>query len=168
MIGGGHVRRMSVSSAVEASPCARAGKRKYTPNTDPVEQYLEQLESPKKARLIEVKPSIESTSSLMFGDERMERATKGLLERQSLEETCFVGSGEDSSVSSEFLFDPLFQSDPAPQCTLYQYFPAPVQALVLARVHALLRALAETLHHCLVQTPHQSVLNRVLMYPFWT
>jgi len=53
-------------------------------------------ESPAKACLIE-KRSVASTSSYQFGGERMIKACNGLLERQSLEESCMIAAGEDIS-----------------------------------------------------------------------
>ncbi|KAJ3972631.1 hypothetical protein EV361DRAFT_970780 [Lentinula raphanica] len=97
MIGGGHVRRRSVGSVIEASPIVRAvghlGKRKQSP-----------FESAKddndngQPRIIE-KASIVSTSSSKFGGERMIKATRGVLARQSLEESCLIAEGEDLSAS---------------------------------------------------------------------
>ncbi|KAJ3769941.1 hypothetical protein FB446DRAFT_766043 [Lentinula raphanica] len=97
MIGGGHVRRRSVGSVIEASPIVRAvghlGKRKQSP-----------FESAKddndngEPRIIE-KASIVSTSSSKFGGERMIKATRGVLARQSLEESCLIAEGEDLSAS---------------------------------------------------------------------
>ena len=42
-----------------------------------------------------LKPSIASTSSLQFGEERMIKAKQGLLERQSLEENALVAQGAE-------------------------------------------------------------------------
>jgi len=89
MLGGGHVRRRSVGSIIEASPCVRVEKRKHSGI-----QHVGRYESLHKARLVE-KPSIASTSSFQFGGERMIRAQHGLLERQSLEESFLIADGED-------------------------------------------------------------------------
>ncbi|KIK67170.1 hypothetical protein GYMLUDRAFT_69362 [Collybiopsis luxurians FD-317 M1] len=101
MIGGGHVRRRSVGSVIEASPIVRAvghlGKRKQAPSDNL--QSLKDCEDGGHAfqpTIIE-KASIVSTSSSKFGGERMIRARKGILERQSLEESCLIASGEDLS-----------------------------------------------------------------------
>lgn len=59
----------------------------------------EDHDSPEKSRVIESKPSIASTSSFKFGDERMIRAKHGLLARQSLEDTVLAAQGEDTSGS---------------------------------------------------------------------
>ena len=101
MIGGGHVRRNSVASVIQTSPCARVEKRKKK-HFNPMNSHEEEQLSPKKARIIK-EPSIASAFSTKFGDERMIKATKGLLQRQSLEESCLVaeGEGEDSSISCE-------------------------------------------------------------------
>lgn len=100
MIGGGHVRRRSVGSVIEASPIVRAvghlGKRKNAALGS-----VKDGSDKGHVRIIE-KASIDSTSSSKFGGERMIRATKGLLERQSLEESCLIAEGEDLSASCEF------------------------------------------------------------------
>jgi serine/arginine repetitive matrix protein 2 len=89
MIGGGHVRRNSVAPAIQASPCTRVEKRKST-HSQPMDDLAQGHLSPKKARITE-KPSIVSTSSSKFGGERMVKAAHGLLQQQSLEESCLVG-----------------------------------------------------------------------------
>ena len=61
---------------------------------------------PNKAWIIE-KPSIASTSSYSFGREHMIRAQRGLLERQSLEESVLVTEGEDLSGSCKCLLSSL-------------------------------------------------------------
>ncbi|KAF9560634.1 hypothetical protein CPC08DRAFT_466596 [Agrocybe pediades] len=105
MLGGGHVRRQSVGSIIEASPCVRVEKRKHSAvlhglrlvngkDTD-----YNNVESPSKARIVE-KPSIASTSSLHFGGDRMIKAQRGLLERQSLEESCLIADGEEMALAS--------------------------------------------------------------------
>lgn len=96
MLGGGHVRRLSVASVIDASPCVRVEKKKHTElpqqQTTPQDPLME-------ARITE-KPSI--ASSYKFGGDRMIRAQRGLYERQSLEDSCLVGSGEDLSISREW------------------------------------------------------------------
>jgi hypothetical protein len=97
MLGGGHVRRRSLVSLMEASPCVRIEKRKHSAIQEAKAfKNVERHESPNKARIVE-KPSIVSVSSFQFGDERMIKVQQGLLERQSLEDSCFVADGEDSS-----------------------------------------------------------------------
>jgi serine/arginine repetitive matrix protein 2 len=98
MLGGGHVRRRSV----EASPCPRVEKRKHAIFDGPpgFKGFNDYHESPNKARIVE-KPSIASTSSHAFGGERMIKAQRGLLERQSLEDSVLVADGEDISGSCE-------------------------------------------------------------------
>ncbi|KAJ6505350.1 hypothetical protein C8R45DRAFT_861122 [Mycena sanguinolenta] len=101
MLGGGdRIRRRSIGAAFEASPCVRVEKRKHA-------AFQEDEKSPNKARIIS-QPSIASTSSSKFGDERMIRARQGLLVRQSLEETALVADGEDAS------FRPVF-TRPSPE-----------------------------------------------------
>ncbi|KAJ3912173.1 hypothetical protein F5877DRAFT_85100 [Lentinula edodes] len=90
-IGGGHVRRRSVGSVINASPIVRAVGHL-------VKRNMWHLDQSGHVRIIE-KASIDSTSSSKFGGERMIRATKGLLERQSLEESCLIAEGEDLSAS---------------------------------------------------------------------
>ncbi|KAL0062368.1 hypothetical protein AAF712_010779 [Marasmius tenuissimus] len=102
MLGGGHVRRCSVGSVIQASPCVRVGKRKQ-----PVASKLNEKELPH----VKAQPSIASTSSSVFGGERMIRAKRGILERQSLEESVLMAEGEDLSIS--FGSMPVF-SRPAP------------------------------------------------------
>ena len=53
-------------------------------------------DDPNKARIISM-PSIMSTSSSKFGGERMIKAKRGLLARESLEDNCLSASGEDLS-----------------------------------------------------------------------
>jgi len=97
MLGGGHVRRRSLVSMMEASPCVCLEKRKYSVIQEAKAfKNVERHESPNKARIVE-KPSIASASSFQFGDERMIKAQQGLLERQSPEDSFFVADGEDTS-----------------------------------------------------------------------
>ncbi|KAG0697268.1 hypothetical protein DFH29DRAFT_160061 [Suillus ampliporus] len=106
MLGGGHVRRRSVGSMIEASPCRQVEKRKHTAADVPQPTFRlkgklqDDYESP-KTRVIGTKPSIASTAhSVKFGDERMIRAKHGLLERQSLENTALIAEGEDDLSAS--------------------------------------------------------------------
>lgn len=99
MLGGGHVRRRSIVSVIDASPCVRVEKRKHSVVQPPNGGYGE---SPNKARILE-KPSIASTISSKFGGERMIKAQHGLLERQSLEDSCLIADGEDISGSCKYL-----------------------------------------------------------------
>lgn len=57
--------------------------------------------SPEK--VIHTQPSIASTSSYQFGGERMIKARKGLLERQSLEDSALMAQGEELLASCKFL-----------------------------------------------------------------
>ncbi|KAF9449617.1 hypothetical protein P691DRAFT_799115 [Macrolepiota fuliginosa MF-IS2] len=92
MLGGGHVRRSSLGSIMEASPCARVEKRKHSVFQG-VKASADEYDSPNKARIVE-RPSI--SPSFQFGSERM---IHGLLERRSLEDSCLAGDGEDISIS---------------------------------------------------------------------
>lgn len=110
MLGGGHVRRRSVTSMIGASPCIQVERRKNILANPPEtvfnrikNAHSEDHESPEISRVIETKPSIASTTnSFKFGDERMIRARHGLLERQSLENTVLMGDGEDLSASCKY------------------------------------------------------------------
>lgn len=107
MLGGGHVRRRSVGSMIEASPCRQVEKRKNVATDAPQANSCrkgDDYASPKN-RVLETKPSIASTAySVKFGDERMIRAKHGLLERQSLENTVLIAAGEeDLSTSCELV-----------------------------------------------------------------
>lgn len=112
MLGGGRVRRVSLGSVMQQSPCARvekrSGKKKRPamPKTailpkpevvEPVKEVEaaeEEEVSPAKSIIVS-KPSIASVTSTKFGGERMIQARKGLLERQSLEESCLIADGEE-------------------------------------------------------------------------
>jgi hypothetical protein len=112
MIGGGHVRRQSVGSMIEASPCVRMDKKRNHRRTarmifqgiQQAKTDIQPIELPSKNKTIELKPSIASTSSYQFGGERMIQARHGLLERQSLEESVLIAEGEDMSLSCTFSF----------------------------------------------------------------
>lgn len=94
MLGGGHVRRRSM----ELSPSTGVAKRKLAAMAFG-KQVIE--ESPNKARIVE-KPSIASTASFQFGGDRMIKAQRGLLERQSLEESCLIADGEELAAACKF------------------------------------------------------------------
>lgn len=95
MIGGGRVRRRSVSSFVEGSPIfARVGKRKRAvmrgQQRHIVQQREEMVESPSTAPNVEKSPD-------GLGEERMMFARQGLFSRDSLEEHCLCADGVDTS-----------------------------------------------------------------------
>ncbi|KAI0938313.1 hypothetical protein AcV5_000019 [Taiwanofungus camphoratus] len=102
MLDGDRVRRRSISWLIGTSPCVRVEKMQRSALPQAVLQFrqedVQKVDSPNKTRLIE-KPSIASTSSRQFGGERMIMARKGLLERQSLEDSAFMAHGEDLLVS---------------------------------------------------------------------
>ena len=79
MCRGGHVCRRSVRSLAEALPCVRVEKRKHSAALG-IQIYNAQdnrYDSPNKARIVDSeKPSIASTSSYQFGDERMIKASE--------------------------------------------------------------------------------------------
>ena len=111
MLGGGHVRRRSLDSAIDCSPChGRKTTGLQVQDIGPVLPFEQSDEdeplptplpppdnmptvSPEKHILS--KPSIASTSSYQFGDERMIRVRRGLLERQSLEDSALMAQGEE-------------------------------------------------------------------------
>jgi serine/arginine repetitive matrix protein 2 len=105
MIGGGHVRRLSIGS-LEGSPCVRIEKEKRMMShikgikgvnlADRLASMREVTEEPESSPRIVEKPS---TSSFQFGDDRMEQARKGVLKRDSLEMGCLSADGEDTSLS---------------------------------------------------------------------
>lgn len=107
MLGGGdHVRRRSIRSAIEASPCVRFGKRKHDLVQEKQQIDEGYSESPKKPRIV----TKASTTSSKFGGERMIKAQRGILQRQSLEATCLSAEGEDLSISCK-CFSPSFMID---------------------------------------------------------
>lgn len=117
MLGGGRVRRVSLGSVMQQSPCARAEKRsgkKKRPvipkvatlhKPEPVQELEDADEgvvSPVKSVIVS-RPSIASVTSTKFGGERMIKARKGLLERQSLEDSCLIADGEELASFGMFL-----------------------------------------------------------------
>src|SRR6202044_1020447 len=103
MLGGGHVRHRSIRSLVGASPCVRVEKQKHSA-AQGIQIYKGQddlYDSPNKARIVE-KPSIASTSSYQFGGERMIKAQRGVLERQSLEDNCLSADSKEMLGACEF------------------------------------------------------------------
>lgn len=114
MLGGGHVRRKSISSSFEASPCFRVEKREKRKHSDfehPMDHYT-YGESPNKARLIHRESVASTTSSKSkFGENRMSLAQQGLLHRESLEDSCLSAEGEEDFTmqsSKSQLFDVSF------------------------------------------------------------
>lgn len=110
MLDGNHVRRRSINSMIGASPCVRVEKMKHSAVQLPQailqfkQEDFNRDDSPKN-RLLQ-QPSIASTSSHQFGDERMIMARKGLLERQSLEDSALIAHGEDLLASRKCLLSP--------------------------------------------------------------
>ncbi|KZT25561.1 hypothetical protein NEOLEDRAFT_1178340 [Neolentinus lepideus HHB14362 ss-1] len=96
MLGGGRVRRRSIGSIMEASPCVKFGKKKHNELEHIPPASLIQ---PEEQGLAE-KASMASTASHQFGNRRMQQATRGLLVRQSLEDGCLSGEGEDDTTGS--------------------------------------------------------------------
>ena len=75
-------------------------KTAILPKPEPVEPVVElepaeeEEASPAKSIII-AKPSIASVTSTKFGGERMIQVRKGLLERQSLGDSCLIADGEE-------------------------------------------------------------------------
>ena len=72
-------------------------KTAVLPKPEPVaeaEPAEEEGVSPAESIVI-ARPSIASVTSTKFGGERMIQARKGLLERQSLEDSCLIADGEE-------------------------------------------------------------------------
>lgn len=114
MLGGEHVRRRSLGSSFEASPCFRVEKQKrefhHDVSTDDDESPLVDGTSPTAkmghtSRFIHDELSA-SAKSIKFGETRMNLARKGLLHRESLEDSCLSADGEEdlSMVSSNNIF----------------------------------------------------------------
>ena len=103
---GGHVCHQSISSLVEASPCICVEKQKHSA-AQGISIYPDLYDLPNKARIVE-NPSIDSTSSYQFGGDQMIKAQQGVLEWQSLEDSCLSADGEEMVSACEFLF-PHFQ-----------------------------------------------------------
>ncbi|KAH8836085.1 hypothetical protein DL96DRAFT_107990 [Flagelloscypha sp. PMI_526] len=116
MLGGGHVRRRSIGSVIDQSPCVRMEKRKHS--------ALQ--ESPAHHPQIVEKPSLASASSFQFGGERMIRAQQGLLQRQSLEESALMAEGEDLSGYISPVFNrPISTRSRSSTCTSSSECPTP-------------------------------------------
>jgi len=113
MLGGGHVRRRSIRSLIEASPCVRFEKRKHSA-AQGIQIYKGQenpYDSSNKARIVEKASIASSTTSYQFGGDRMIKAQRGLLERQSLEDSCLSADGEEMASACELFFRLLFDID---------------------------------------------------------
>ncbi|KAF8580290.1 hypothetical protein K439DRAFT_1637168 [Ramaria rubella] len=111
MLGGGHVRRRSIGSSFEASPCVRVEKREKRKRGSPnhqVDPYGYGDGSPNKARLVHRESIASSTSSKhKFGETRMTLAQQGLLHRNSLEDSCLSAEGEED-LSIHSIRSPVF------------------------------------------------------------
>ncbi len=106
MLGGGHVRRRSIDSLIGGSPCIRRRNTalqylgrvlRFDEHDEDLGAHAEpdRLSKVSPDKIILAKPSIASTSSYQFGGERMIMARRGLLERQSLEDSALMAHGED-------------------------------------------------------------------------
>ncbi|GJE99043.1 hypothetical protein PsYK624_152830 [Phanerochaete sordida] len=110
MIGGGHVRRRSIDSRIDGSPCIKLERKERKKHTAlqhlaRVLQYdqgpdelpsnlVDRFSKISPAKVILPKPSIASTSSFQFGSDQMIKPGKGLLERQNLEENAVKAQSE--------------------------------------------------------------------------
>ncbi|KIJ56218.1 hypothetical protein M422DRAFT_63159 [Sphaerobolus stellatus SS14] len=90
MLGGEHVRRRSIGSSFEGSPCFRVEKRKHEVD----ELKLARRESTAS------NSSASAKSFKLFGERRMSLAKNGLLHRNSLEDSCLSAEGEDDLSTS--------------------------------------------------------------------
>lgn len=97
MLGGGHVRRRSIGSIMAGSPCARVEKRKHSTFQD-VKGSGDEYVTPNKTRRVEkpMIPSLRAVSEHVSPAREAQSASSG---QPSPEESCFVGQGEDSSMS---------------------------------------------------------------------
>lgn len=117
MLDGDHVRRRSIGSVLESSPCVRVGKRAIRgPQHRVVGSENDAVESPNKAMVADRpmlvnKSSVASMASSRFGDDRMTKAQRGLIERQSLEENCLSAEGENNVSCTLFFFRPFLFLD---------------------------------------------------------
>ncbi|GJJ13064.1 hypothetical protein Clacol_007313 [Clathrus columnatus] len=118
MLGGEHVRRRSLGSSFEASPCFRVEKQKRElgqdyvhirghDTDDGVDDALVDSASPTAKIMgggvsLVHKESVASAKSNKFGETRMNLARNGLLHRESLEDSCLSAEGEEdlSMISS--------------------------------------------------------------------
>jgi len=104
MLGGEHVRRRSIGSSFEASPCFRVEKRKHA-EFEHDEKKLLRRESTASTS------SASAKSIKLFGEARMSLAKNGLLHRNSLEDSCLSAEGEeDLSLNTSSKFSTLFFS----------------------------------------------------------
>jgi len=144
-----------MDSAIGGSPVVQMRGVERKKRTRPAPILLEA--SPKRQRIL-AQPSIASSTSSKFGDERMIRAKRGLLERMSLEESALMAQGEDASFSLPGMllhqFTPLF-ANPLVQYIRSQSSLVLLRLVVLVpapdRAHTRLQAPAETLLPCLLQ-----------------
>ncbi|KIP05270.1 hypothetical protein PHLGIDRAFT_128997 [Phlebiopsis gigantea 11061_1 CR5-6] len=110
MLGGGHVRRRSIDSRIDGSPCAplERERKKHTAlqhlarvlRFDQGDDELpasvpDRVSKISPVKTVVTKPSIASTSSYLFESEKMIVAGKGLLERPSLKEGALLAQGQD-------------------------------------------------------------------------
>ena len=111
MFDGDHVRRQSIGSTINASPCVRVGKRRPpTVLHSAVSANSASLPPAVKPHAAEEKPSIASTSSIHSGGELLIKARHGLLEQQGLEESAPNASKEDFLSSGRFSLHLLIQT----------------------------------------------------------
>jgi serine/arginine repetitive matrix protein 2 len=99
MIGGGHVRRRSITSLIDGSPCARVEKRAKTvvkglSLADRLAATHEEKERSAGVSRFAQRASVICTASYKFGGARMDQARNGRIQRDSLELTCLSAEGE--------------------------------------------------------------------------
>jgi serine/arginine repetitive matrix protein 2 len=101
LLGGGHVSCKAVGDSFASSPCFKPKrKRPFQVKLDAHASEDEVPGSPAKLRLVEKKRAVVPQLSSKFGRERMDKATKGLLKRESLEEHSLEAEGADVSGST--------------------------------------------------------------------
>ena len=111
MLGGGHVRRQSIGSSFEASPCVRVEKREKRKHSDVLHHPYGHTGSSKKGRLVHRESMTSSASSRSkFGETRMSLAQQGLLHRNSLEDSCLSAEGEEDLTTHSSKSFPLLSS----------------------------------------------------------
>jgi serine/arginine repetitive matrix protein 2 len=103
MIGGGYVRRQSLGSVFDGSPCARVEKRQPLGTGLAMESLFaateEEEDPPTPTQALApvsqpAEPILASPSPMKFGGDRMTLARNGQFQRQSLEITCLSADGE--------------------------------------------------------------------------
>jgi len=138
VLDGGHVRRRSISSASDASPCVRIEKQKHL--------AARKVESRNKAFIVE-KSSISSTTSIQFGGERMIKPDKDYWNGRVWRKAASLQTGKTFlDVSCSFACSTGYLPHHIKLPSLYSCFYSPFpQGLVQAPVP---QVQVRTLRHC--------------------